>query len=98
MTSGRLETITLIVIAVLLIAGVVLSARPRAVDAGLSGLKVRSGDTLWTLAAAHPVEGLSTAEVADLIAEVNGRESAMLRPGETIMVPSGSADTRTASR
>ena len=61
-------------------------------DAATMGLEytevsVSKGDTLWTIAEAHPVSGLSTREVIDLVKEWNGLESGLLSPGEVLTVP-----------
>jgi hypothetical protein len=61
-------------------------------------LKVQSGDTLWTLAAQHPIAGMTTAQVADLLAESNGLPTRMVLPGQVILVPCGSPDQRLASK
>lgn len=51
-------------------------------------IRVREGDTLWSLAANHPAHGLDTARTADLIAELNGLDSSALAAGTTLKVPS----------
>lgn len=50
-------------------------------------VRVDAGDSLWTLAAAHPIEGFTTQETSDAIAEVNGLDGAVLEVGEEILVP-----------
>lgn len=50
-------------------------------------VEVEPGDSLWSLAEEHEVDGLSTQQVSDYIAEVNDLESSMLRPGQEILVP-----------
>ena len=98
LTSGNLETLALVVIAALLIIGAISSARPAPKQPELSSLKVQAGDTVWTLAVTHPVQGLTTAEVADLITRTNRRETALITPGESILVPVGAVDARLAAR
>lgn len=51
---------------------------------------VREGDSLWTLAESHPIEGLSTRETADIIESHNSFDSVVLIAGDTILVPSQS--------
>ncbi len=51
---------------------------------------VREGDSLWTLAESHPIEGLSTQETADIIESHNSFDSVVLIAGDTILVPSQS--------
>ena len=96
--TAWLETAALMVIVILLFVGVFNSARPATTTPGLARLTVQAGDSLWTLAQAHPVEGLSTAQVADLIAETNGRDGALITPGETILVPTRVPEDTLAAR
>lgn len=51
---------------------------------------VREGDSLWTLAESHPIEGLSTQETADIIESYNSFDSVVLIAGDTVLVPSQS--------
>ena len=48
---------------------------------------VISGQGLWDIAEAHPVEGLSTAELVDHIIEVNGLPNATIHSGQRLSVP-----------
>lgn len=52
-----------------------------------SRLKVMSGDTAWSIAQAHPVEGLTTAQTVDLIIEMNRIPDSGLVAGSSIQVP-----------
>ncbi len=52
-----------------------------------SEVLVDTGDTLWSLARANPVPGLSTSQTAVLIASVNGIDAASLRAGARLTVP-----------
>ena len=96
--SPGIETLALLTIAILLVAGAFLSARPAAEIPPLTQLTVQAGDSLWTLAEAHPVDGLSTAQVAELIAGANSRDGALITPGECILVPAGAPEERHAAR
>lgn len=96
--SPGIETLALLAIAILLVAGAFLSARPAAQMPPLAQLTVQAGDSLWTLAEAHPVDGLSTAQVAELIAGANGRDGALIAPGECILVPAGTPEERLAAK
>jgi hypothetical protein len=97
--SAALEIVALVVIALLLVTAVLLTRTPNTGSMDLSyRLRVRSGDSLWTLATSHPVEGLSTAQLADLLAEANGLQGQVLVPGQMIRVPSTKPDERMASR
>lgn len=53
-------------------------------------LSVQSGDTLWAIAEAHPISGLSTADTANVISEWNDLEGACLQAGELLLVPAAS--------
>jgi hypothetical protein len=48
---------------------------------------VTSGDSLWSIAESHPVEGCSTQEVVRHIREENALESASLSVGTRLTVP-----------
>lgn len=49
---------------------------------------VSSGDSLWSLAQSHAVEGYTTSELVDWIQEKNGLETATIQPGQKLLVPS----------
>jgi len=51
-------------------------------------VKVESGETLWQIARAHPVDGLSTAQTVEFIAEKNRLRGGTILAGETLLVPS----------
>lgn len=51
-------------------------------------VSVRPGDSVWSISEAHPVDGLSTQDVEDLIQEQNGLKNLSLQPGVTLLVPS----------
>lgn len=53
----------------------------------LEAVTVAPGDSLWSIAAAHPLEGLDTAAVADAIQAINALESGTLQPGMVLNVP-----------
>lgn len=53
-------------------------------------VQLKSGDTLWELAARHPIAGLDTARTAEYIATVNHLAGAPLHEGADILVPSSS--------
>lgn len=69
-----------------------LVSRAQAVtDASLTAstqvVSVRAGESLWSLAESHPIDGLTTQETSDIIREWNGLESATLHMGEELVVP-----------
>ena len=50
-------------------------------------VRVQPGDSLWSLAQEHAVDGLTSEQTSDLIASWNGLDGAMLQPGDTLLVP-----------
>lgn len=50
-------------------------------------VRVQSGDSLWSLAQEHPIEGLSTQETSDMIRNVNHLEHGSLDAGAHLKVP-----------
>lgn len=51
---------------------------------------VAQGDTLWSIAASHPIEGMSTQQCVRWISIVNELDGSVLIPGQAIEVPGGS--------
>lgn len=51
-------------------------------------IQVRLGDSIWSISEEHPVDGLSTQDVEDLIQEQNGLQRLSVQPGVTLLVPS----------
>ncbi|MBN2248291.1 MAG: LysM peptidoglycan-binding domain-containing protein [Coriobacteriia bacterium] len=65
-----------------------VTAHPeRPVPVAWSSVTVGPSATLWTIAQANPVEGLSTAETVALIKDSNRLDSAIIAPGQTLLVP-----------
>ena len=50
-------------------------------------VRVHAGDSLWSLAEEHPVEGLTTQETSDMIRSVNQLERGSLDVGAVLKVP-----------
>jgi hypothetical protein len=73
--------------------GMLAEAEPPA-PASWMNVRVEPNASLWTLASAHPVEGLSTAETVALIERENGLAVGGLQVGETLLVP---AETSSAT-
>lgn len=71
----------------LLVAAVLVSKSPTVETATTVSVSVRPGDTLWSLAKAHPVPGLDTAQSAQVIAELNEVAGSTLIAGSVIHVP-----------
>lgn len=53
-------------------------------------VRVQSGDSLWSLAQEHSVDGLSTQETSDIIRSVNHLEHGSLDAGDVLKVPARS--------
>lgn len=53
-------------------------------------VRVQSGDSLWSLAQEHPVDGLSTQETSDMIRSVNHLDRGSLDAGAVLKVPARS--------
>lgn len=53
-------------------------------------VRVQSGDSLWSLAQEHPIDGLSTQETSDMIRNVNHLEHGSLAAGAHLKVPARS--------
>ncbi len=48
---------------------------------------VESGDTLWTIAEHHRLDGVDTQQTVDIIRGWNDLSASSLQPGDTIIVP-----------
>lgn len=97
---AALKASTIVVLAVALtlffvLATSIFSARHAAYAESASNVtyetvRVQSGDSLWSLAQEHPIEGLSTQETSDMIRNVNQLEHGSLDAGAHIKVPARS--------
>lgn len=56
-------------------------------DACFQTLTVGEGTSLWSIASAHPVPGLSVAETVELIRTANNLHSSVVYVGQTLQVP-----------
>lgn len=92
-----LKASTIVALAVALTLSFVLatsifSARHAAYAESVSNVtyetvRVQPGDSLWSLAQEHPIEGLSTQETSDMIRSVNHLERGSLDAGAHLKVP-----------
>lgn len=95
-----LKTSTVVAIAVaftlfFVLATTVFTARHAAYADSVANVtyetvRVQAGDSLWSLAEEHPVEGLSTQETSDMIRSVNHLEHGSLDAGAHLKVPARS--------
>lgn len=70
----------------------VLASEDAAFSAALSQadrqtIVVRPGDSLWSIAEGHQIEGLSTDQTTEVIRSWNDLASSTLQPGEELVVP-----------
>ena len=99
-TPVALKVSTIVALAVALtlffvLATSIFSARHAAYAESVSNVtyetvRVQSGDSLWSLAQEHPIEGLSTQETSDMIRNVNHLEHGSLDAGSHLKVPARS--------
>jgi hypothetical protein len=90
----------LAIVAILAIAIVIGAAWPRIHEPSrihTTTLRIEPGQSLWTIAETHPVEGLTTQQSADLIASMNGLRGTV-SAGSVIRVPSEAAGSALAMR
>ena len=97
---AALKASTIVALAVALtlffvLAASIFSARHAAYAESASNVtyetvRVQSGDSLWSLAQEHPIEGLSTQETSDMIRNVNHLEHGSLDAGAHLKVPARS--------
>lgn len=95
-----LKTSTIVALAVALtlffvLATSIFSARHAAYADSVANvtyetIHVQSGDSLWSLAQEHSVDGLSTQETSDIIRSVNHLEHGSLDAGDVLKVPARS--------
>lgn len=90
------EVTALLLIAMLLVAIPILSRSGDSPVATTSEVKLEQGDTLWSVAESHPIEGFTTAEAVELIASMNGIKTATIAAGSTIEVPGDAGATELA--
>ena len=94
----KVSTIVALAVALTLffvLATSIFSARHAAYAESVSNVtyetvRVQSGDSLWSLAQEHPIEGLSTQETSDMIRNVNHLEHGSLDAGVHLKVPARS--------
>ena len=94
----KVPTIVAVAVALTLffvLATSVFSARHAAYAESVSNVTyeticVQPGDSLWSLAQEHPIEGLSTQETSDMIRNVNHLEHGSLDAGAHLKVPARS--------
>ena len=93
------ELVLVLSVAVLLVLETIATAGSPAVrTAGSTTVRVEAGQTLWSIARAHPVSGLTTQQTVDLIARTNGLSDGAVAVHECLKVPLERPDGLVASR
>lgn len=85
--GAAFELAAVVLVCALLLAGIASRPDPSQAQQQTVEVTVRAGDTLWDIAAAHPVSGLTTGEVVDTIMDLNGLRTPVIEPGMLIAVP-----------
>ncbi|MDO9556936.1 MAG: LysM peptidoglycan-binding domain-containing protein [Coriobacteriia bacterium] len=100
----RFSTLEITVLALFIIAVIAAAVGPsllrdRTMPEVTVSIKVGKDDTLWEIAAAHRVAGVSTAETVTSICELNGMAGGSIAAGQLLVVPATQhADAVVASR
>lgn len=84
--------VALLSLALVVAAWFMISSEQRAFDSALASssrqtIAVKAGDSLWSIAEAYDIEGLSTRQTSDVIRAWNDLETSTLQPGDTLIVP-----------
>ena len=89
---------TVVVALVLLLASSVQATGelPEVAEVVTAEYKVRSGDSLWDIAADHTPDGRDIWTTIESIKRANGIKGSVIRPGQTLEIPLRSAGWRTS--
>lgn len=80
-----------LLLAVFLRFSVDSSRRAQIVDSiSYERVTVRPGDSLWSLAREHSVEGISTEDLVSIMKARNGVSDSLLQPGQSLLVAASS--------
>ena len=82
----------------LVLATVIGAAGPQTTHAEMRSVHVEAGQTIWSIAEANPLPGLTTEQTAELIARTNGLTRSSLAEHTSIRVPVAQASHLLASR
>jgi hypothetical protein len=91
------ELAVVAILAVVIVVGAAWPSIHEPAEVHTTTLRIEPGQTLWTIAKTHPIEGLTTQQSADLIASINGLRGTV-NAGSVIRVPSQAADPVLAMR
>lgn len=93
-SATPIETTVLALIVVALFAAAWLSGRAPSQELATETLRVRPGQTLWSIAREHPSPGRSTAETVQFLAQINGLEGVAVAAGAMLEVPAAGTPSR----
>lgn len=79
---------TLVLVLVLLLASAVQATSAGELRATVD-YRVRSGDTLWTIAEEHGPGGHDVRDVIAVIRSINDVEGSLIFPGQVLQIPTG---------
>ena len=74
-------------VVILLFAAAWFSGRSALPRTDTTSIRVEQGDTLWSLAERHQVDGMTTAQTVELLAQLNQIDDATIRVGDVLDVP-----------
>lgn len=97
--GGSTAEVALAILVVLALVAIAATSGSRtAVPSVTRTVSVSSGETLWALAAANPVKGLSTEQTVELIAQMNDLEGSRVSVGQQVTLPAAAEDSALAMR
>jgi hypothetical protein len=92
------ETVlAILVVVALVIIAIASGTRPPATSVTRT-VSVSDGETLWALASANPVDGMSTSQTVELIVQMNALNGSEVAVGQRIMLPAASDTAALAMR
>ena len=90
--------IALAIAALLVVSMIATSGGPKIPQAEKHRVRVEAGQTLWSLARANPVPGMTTQQTAEFIAQTNGLTGGSIAARTTVVVPVPHGSDLVASR
>lgn len=82
-----LELVVIVALVIAVVAAALVSRSQTPTDLPTQRVKVGSGDSLWSLAESHPLEGLTTQQTMDLIKRANNMRSDRIAAGSLVIIP-----------
>ena len=93
-----LEIVALALILAALVSGVLATRAHPLTATSSQRVSVVRGDTLWSIARAHPIPGQTTAQTADAIARLSSLHSSEVQVGDARLVPAAQDSIALAAR